>query len=398
MFKEKLKQIPFLYAINRHIKASVCKYNYASLQRFYTNAAHSKNIFYDETQVSSQIVDLLKKRNIDTSRLFKDKLCILWVGTSYDQDSAGIIQGLKKFGEVILFESQPGLYEQVRPTGYNYRKIRQENSQRLLLQVKESLEQGALHVVIGQMRAHAIEPRVLQIIREMGIIVVNISMDDRHAFQSQKIDGRWSGPKGLIGSIDLTCTAAEECCLWYLVDNCPVIYLPEASDPQLFKPLAGPKLYDVCFVGTNYGIRNEVVTVLQKAGVKVAAFGKGWPNRRISTAEIPELFARSRIILGVGTIGHCKDFYALKMRDFDGPMSGSLYITHHNPDLEELFVIGKEIETYRTAKECVEKVLYYLRNPEKAESIGSAGRIRAERDHTWEKRFDKVLRTIGVIN
>ncbi|MCZ7611899.1 MAG: glycosyltransferase [Ignavibacterium sp.] len=231
----------------------------------------------------------------------------------------------------------------------------------------------------------------------MGIPVVNISMDDRHAFRLRKVDGKWMGTSGLIGAVDLVCTTAKECCLWYQTEGCPAIYLPEASDPELYKPGTVTKEYDVCFVGANYGIRRKIVKAIEKKGIRVTSYGNGWPNGRIDVKILPEIFSKSRVVLGVGTIGHCTDFYSLKMRDFDGPMSGSFYLTHDNPDLYELYDIGKEIVTYRNPEECVNKVEYYLTHPDERETIAKAGKEKAIKNHTWEKRFDKVLRVVGII-
>ena len=396
-FKQILKRFPQIFGLNAKIKAARIWGAYRKANEDYRRKAKRRGITYSEEAMLELVQRRLMQRGLSLKPLPKGKFRIFWVGAKYDQDSSGIIQGLQKFAEVILFESRPKKYEQIWPSGTNYKTAKKENSHRLLAQISESLKTGPIHTAIGQMWAHTIDPDALQKLREMGVVVVNISMDDRHAFRGKKINGKWSGTAGLISSIDLAWTTAKECCLWYMVEGCPAIYLPEASDPELFKPLPGPKLHDVSFVGANYGIRAEIVRAIEKAGVKVATFGQGWSNSIVPTERMPELFARSRIVLGVGTIGYCTDFYALKMRDFDGPMSGSLYLTHHNPDLEELFVIGKEIETYRTTQECVEKVHYYLAHPDKAEAIGKAGRARAEREHIWKLRFEKLLKTIGIL-
>jgi len=106
---------------------------------------------------------------------------------------------------------------------------------------------------------------------------------------------------------------------------------------------------------------------------------------------VARLFAQSKIILGSGTIGHCTDFYALKLRDFDGPMSGSFYLTHDNSDLRDVYKIGSEIETYRDVDDCIEKVKWYLIHDVERESIASAGRQRALNDHTWIRRFSDLF-------
>jgi spore maturation protein CgeB len=42
-------------------------------------------------------------------------------------------------------------------------------------------------------------------------------------------------------------------------------------------------------------------------------------------------------------------------------------------------------------------VRYYIDHPNEAEAIARAGRARAEKEHTWEKRFEKLLKTIGLL-
>lgn len=390
-----LKKFPFLYAINKRCKASLYKRRYAALKRYYEEIAAKKDISYIESNVDVQVAQHLAKRNLHPKPVPKGKLRILYMGTDAAQDWGGIIQGLQKFGEVILFECEPGRYGQ-RPSVITKDRAK-TNGIRLIKMVQQATQIGLLHAVIGQMWAYTMDHNALQIVREMGIPIVNISMDDRHAFRGRKINGKWSGTAGLIGAIDLACTDAKECCLWYQIEGCPAIYLPEASDPELYKPLHVTKEYDVCFVGANYGIRSKIIRAIEKRGIKVTCYGNGWSNGRIDVEKLPELFARSRIVLGVGTIGHCTDFYALKMRDFDGPMSGSLYLTHDNPDLYDLYEIGKEIVTYRTLEECADKVIYYLNHIEEAEAIAKAGRERAVVEHTWEKRVQKIFKVLGLI-
>lgn len=174
------------------------------------------------------------------------------------------------------------------------------------------------------------------------------------------------------------------------------MFFPEASDSDIFHPMPKlSKIHDVCFVGSRYGVREKIVTGLRRAGIQVAAYGSGWENGRLAVEDVPRLFAQSKIVLGVGSIGHCEDFYALKMRDFDGPMSGSCYVTHDNPDLQSVYKVGEEIVTYRTVNECVEKVRWYLSHEEERERIAQAGRARALVEHTWEKRFKGLFEVLG---
>lgn len=318
---------------------------------------------------------------------------ILYVGTDHAQDTAGILQGLDKVGEVVPFTRPDGSYGQAggRPTlSYD---LAVPNGARVLELLESSAAAGKpFDVVVGQMWDQYIDRSALDRAREHhGVVIVNISMDDRHTYLLRKL-GRVHGTRGMIPSIDLAATSAPEVVGWYLKEECPAIFFPEASDPNLFRPRPDlPKLYDVCFVGLRYGIRSRIVDRLRGAGIAVEARGRGWERGRVPVEELPRLFAQSKIVLGVGTIGHSERLLALKMRDFDGPMSGSCYVTTKNPDLDLVYRVGEEIAVYEDETECVDVVQRLLADDDLREEIGRRGRMRAERDHTWAERFRSLM-------
>lgn len=388
--KKSLKKNDIFYNLNAHLKSRATKKQYLKTVAYY---ALKKEPISFKTLLSARLGDRLERL-----KWLDRPSNIFFLGTDEMQDRAGTIQALKKMGNLLCFMQADGSYGQNYPGPLEKRA--EANSSRLWEMVQRLHAQGkSPDVIIAQTWGSLIDGAVLSKIRDnFDTIIVNIAMDDRHQYWGTKINGGWSGTHRLIPHIDLALTAAPECVAWYLKEGCPALFFPEASDPDIFHPMPElPKIHDVCFVGGCYGIRKKIVKTIAASGVKVAAYGNGWPNGRIAIEDVPELFAQSRIILGVGTIGHCTDFYSLKMRDFDAPMSGSLYLTHHNPDLENLFVIKKEIETYCTPKECAEKVVYYLNHPDEVEAIGRAGCLRAEKEHTWEKRFDGLFEKLGII-
>ena len=62
-----------------------------------------------------------------------------------------------------------------------------------------------------------------------------------------------------------------------------------------------------------------------------------------------------------------------------------------------LVVAFGKIIIYRTLKECVEKVVYYLNYPDKTELLARAGRLWAEKEHSWEKRFNGLFKKLRII-
>lgn len=375
--KESLKRIGWINEINAALKARATRSAYASLVAHYSGkpAAHPP---------------------LPISNLKATQPRIFFAGTDEQQDRSGIIQALQGLGEVRLFTRADGSYGQNDPRPEMIR--RRENAERLWALFSENAQSGWIpDVLIIQTWATLIDPLVFDRIRERyHVLVINMGMDDRHQFRGRRLGSSWGGTLGLIGHIDLALTAAPECVDWYQKEGCPALYFPEASDPQIFYPMPElPKVHDVSFVGGCYGIRRDIVLALRRAGIPVMAYGSGWDMGRLATEAVPALFAQSRVILGVGTIGHCRNFYALKMRDFDAPMSGSLYVTHDNPDLHSLFRIGREIVTFSTIDECVKMIRHYLSNEGEREQIAAAGRARALADHTWSDRFSKLFRQLG---
>ena len=86
---------------------------------------------------------------------------------------------------------------------------------------------------------------------------------------------------------------------------------------------------------------------------------------------------------------------ASNMRLFETTGVGACLLTDWKENLSELFEPDKEVLTYRTAAECVEKVNYILEHEDERRSIAAAGQLRTLREHTFENRaarIDEIIR------
>jgi len=315
---------------------------------------------------------------------------VLYVGTDAFQDHSGLLDGLAEHAEVTAFVQEDGTYGQPSAAGLLAARLAAPNGRRVLTYLERAAE--PFDLVIGQMWGGYIDGTALDEARErFGVLVVNIGMDDRHAYDLRK-GARRIGTRLLAPHIDLHATAAPETVHWFLCEGVAACFFPEASDPRLFapRPEVVPDV-DVGFVGQRYGIRARLVERLRAAGVDVAAYGSGWEAGRLPVDDVPLLFARARIVLGVGTIGHSERLLALKLRDFDATMAGACYLTQDNPDLHPLFVPDEEIACYRDADDLVRRVRGLLAEPARREEIGRRARARALRDHTWARRFGDLF-------
>ncbi|MFN6066201.1 MAG: glycosyltransferase, partial [Pseudanabaena sp.] len=78
--------------------------------------------------------------------------------------------------------------------------------------------------------------------------------------------------------------------------------------------------------------------------------------------------------------------YASNMRLFETTGVGSCLITDWKQNINDLFEPDREVVTYRSSSECIEKVKWLLSNPLEAEKIAKAGQHRTLKDHTFDIR------------
>lgn len=396
--KAQLKRYDIFRRTNAAVKASALRVQRARIRASYERRARVADVHYDPAAVPRRLTERLTARGIRPQSI-PTHPGVLWVGADLQQDRGGFLQSLERHAQTttfyranneygILVKSADGEIRRGDPDVIRY------NDDQLLRLVNDRLRNGPpLHVVMGQMWAHLVSVRALESVQQLGLVTINVAMDDRLPLHWQSFQGHLlGGAVGLKSGLDLILTTSPECCLWYEVEGALSQWWPLASDPAVFAPAPeAEKVHDISFVGSRYGVRDTLVQALLDAGVRVSAYGPGWPAGPIPADQVADVFARSKIILGIGTVAHTKSVYTLKLRDFDATMAGALYITHRNHDLEPLFEEGKEIEYYESASELVRKVKFYLANPERRAELARNGRARALRDHTWDTRLSELF-------
>ena len=77
-------------------------------------------------------------------------------------------------------------------------------------------------------------------------------------------------------------------------------------------------------------------------------------------------------------------------------MCRTCFLTGNTDEIAEFYKVGKEIETYNSTEEFIDKVRFYLSHPQAAERLRELGYQRARLDHTWVRRFEQLFREIGM--
>lgn len=387
--KQWLKRIPAAYAVNSYLKDVALSRQAQLVERWYRPKIAVLASAWDERDSAH----MLRARMRASGVRCPNRFCtphIFCIGTYYDHEAAGFLQSLERVGRLSVFRNADGTYGLNPLKGMAPAQARESHARCVLEQVTALHREHPVSFLIGTMTAQNLPVEALEKVRAIGIPVVNIAMDDRLPEHWASYGGLRLGAIGLVNGVDLTLNTTREYVSRYLSEGGPAIHWPFGSDPDLFRPAAQKDL-DVVFVGNNYGKRAGLMRAIVAAGISIHAYGTGFPNGHIQGERVPELFGRAKIVLGTGLVGHSSRVTTLKLRDFDGPMSGSLYLTSDNPDLAEHYDIGSEIAVYRNPSDCVAKLRYYLQNDAERERIAAAGRMRAVRDHTWDARISKIF-------
>jgi len=337
-----------------------------------------------------------RSRNRFPDRLGKNKgeLRILSIYHDYNWEGASLGLSLKKFGDVQHFDwRDPALASGKQPGEVHWMEAMHAG---LMNFVNNLHTENPFDVIFTYVSGEQMNQEILEKLRSLAPMV-NLALNDKETFVGKIRNGQAAGARDICRCFDLCWTSTEDALEKYVVEDATPLYLPEGANPDIHRPYDEEKIYDVSFVGQCYGNRPEIIDRLRSSGIKVKAFGPGWPSGPLSLEEMVRTWSRSRINLGFGgVIGHNETF-CLKGRDFEVPMSGGLYLTEHHDELLPFYEIGREIVTYKGFNDLLNKINMLISDPSQAETIRLEGRKRALREHTWEMRIKKVFSLLDVL-
>jgi len=217
---------------------------------------------------------------------------------------------------------------------------------------------------------------------------------------------------------------------WYKKAGFNNILLSQwACDTNFYKPIKTEKDIDVSFVGQYKPPRGKVVRALQKAGIKVEAFGAGWPNEKISQEDMFKVFSRSKINLNLNvrpgllsprvfsriffkkSIDRVKfDFHLFEnlqsylhfpilhthARPFELAGCRAFVISGFSEDIPAAYKENEEMVFYYSIGDLISKINYYLKNDVERNRIAQSGYERTVKEHTYEKRFEDIFIKTGL--
>lgn len=340
----------------------------------------------EEDRVWMQVLGRLQERGVDLATR-RQPLHVLYATKPSGWEPHNIPPAISSVADLSLYY----LYERI-PNAQTMgdRALRQLCDADLFAFVSDLHRQRPIDVMLSYLCGTQLSAAVVQRINSMGIATALFHLDDRLHFDATAHNGFASGPAAVAAAYDVCLTASDDSIVKYAVRGGRAVLWPEGGNPDIFRPLQTPRIYDVAFVGARYGHRSLIIDYLRRHGLHVACFGAGWEQGGVSGERMVEIFSQSRIVLGFGYIGYSEEQH-FKGRDFEVPMCGCVYLTSANRYVEQVYDVGREILVYRDPADCLRIIRELLADPTRCEAIRTAARRRALASHTWRHRIEYLL-------
>lgn len=290
------------------------------------------------------------------------------------------------------------------PFGYNYwaRKLFPKYDALLFNQIKKKIIEFKPDVFIGTYRF--IHPELIKSLKKEfpSMVTVQINPDQLTTLEHQQI---------FASDYDFYFTKDR-----FMLDfmsnkmNLNAFYLPEAFNPRVHKPVNTDRKtledkigIDVVAFGTMYPYRAKLLSEIIKSGINVTLFGvsdkrfprpeisKNFRNEYITGDRKAEVLTGSKIILNNF---HFAEIESANVKFFEIGGIGGFQICDYKSVLSEYTPISVDKFTYKTYKDAVELIRFYLGEEQLRYDMAETQRLHFMEHHTYEKRMSEML---GII-
>ena len=247
----------------------------------------------------------------------------------------------------------------------------------------------------------SISPESIEYLKRKNTLVISFCWDDL-LYYSGITKRQPVGVKQLSQSVDFNLTMSPEALPRYAATNSACFFWKSSAISKECKPLSSSNLdqkdnFYVLFIGSKYGWRESFINTIKKSGIKVICFGKGWGSEPLSNENMVKEIKKAPVTLGFSNVGYTNCITTIKGRDFEVPTWGGLYLTQYSPGLDFYYEDGKDILTYKTIQDCLDKICFIKENPKEALQIRQSGYKKANMYSTWPSRFNYLTDLINKI-
>jgi len=265
----------------------------------------------------------------------------------------------------------------------NYATIGVGESNRQILQI---VSKERPKYVLWHTLTYELLETTLATIRSKGSLVLGWFSDDEVRFDDYS---RWWIPY-----LDFVLTNDKGSIKKYEGIGAAAIHAVSGSNPDIFKKLNLPTIYDISFVGKKFGDRGLWVDQLNRIGININAYGNGWNAGYVTTDEMVNIFNSSKINLCFMQSYGINTRPQFKTRIFEVCMCGGFLLCEYVSGIEDYFEPDKEIVCFHDLEDAKTKIQYYLRNDKERETIAHAGWVRSKANYSQEIMLYRIFRIV----
>lgn len=153
--------------------------------------------------------------------------------------------------------------------------------------------------------------------------------------------------------------------------------------------------YDIVVVAHAREDRKNIISKLETI-CKVGTYGNGWEHSLgvVNGPEHVKAINKGKMYLSFART--VAGFDNVKVGLFEAMACNQVVITSYMDELQDYFIIGKEILCYHSEEELYDLVHYYLNHENELENIRKNGYLKFLENHTYKKRWDEVLKDIYI--
>lgn len=179
-----------------------------------------------------------------------------------------------------------------------------------------------------------------------------------------------------------------------------VFYLPFAAE---LNSKNEAKIYEISFVGTYSKYREDYLSVIANYGLNIWGDSR-WQSSslkqycrggRINQGQMREVIKKTKININ---LIYYAEREGANLRVFEVTGSGGFLLSEYVKDLDILFKIGKELEVFKSKKDLLKKINYYLLKSKLREQIAKQGYKKVKMKHNYKLRLSSLFQIIKKFN
>jgi len=188
-------------------------------------------------------------------------------------------------------------------------------------------------------------------------------------------------------------------------------YGAKKIDASLVNKQITHKNTDICFIGAPWSSMRRALVLENLRDYNLKVYGIKWKNilslvssqlknkiicHNIWGDNLYNAIQQTKIILNITDHQMFGAETGINLRIFEILSCAGFLLTDYCDELNDLFVIGKEIEVYKSSAELIDKVNFYLKNDDARSRIALAGHQRFLKDYTLDCRAKKFIKLAGI--